>query len=144
MDGSIASFDRLSLEAVPPKLMPATSDLGVIAIGPQPADTCLLVRTSLDALKEMLQIDGPMPLVIVIGDGLDPVRKAHVEWLTRGRKIAIVAASFDDAPHMMDQLHEMFPYSKDWVEAPSIIGEDMIELPSDVTDLSAFSDIPPP
>ena len=144
MDGSIASFDRLSLEAVPPKLMPATSALGVTTIGPQPANTCLLVRTSLDALKEMLQIDGPMPLVIVIGAGLDPVRKAHVEWLTRGRKIAIGTASFDDAPHMMDQLREMFPHAKDWGEAINITGDDLIELPSEVTDLSACGDIPPP
>ncbi|WP_375554210.1 relaxase/mobilization nuclease domain-containing protein [Roseovarius mucosus] len=112
IDGSIASFDRLSLQVIPPKMLPDTSPHGVCAIGPHPGGTCLLVRTPLDAINEMLQIDGPMPMVIVAGDTLNPGRKAHIEWLTKGRKIAIAAELFEETPEMLDRLQTMFPLAR--------------------------------
>lgn len=143
-DGSIASFDWLSLQFNQPEIMPATSALGVCATGPHPANICLLVRTSLDAISEMLQIDGPMPMVIVIGNELDPNRKAHVEWLTQGRKVAIANASFEDTPDMMDQLRDMFPNAKDWGDAPDIPSDHLNEPSGEVTETSPSDDFSSP
>ncbi len=142
MDGSIASFDRLSLQVSPPEIMPATSNLGICGIGPHPVTICLLVRTSLDAIAEMLRIEGPMPLVVVIGVKLDPVRKAHVEWLTQGRKIAIASSSFEGTPQMMGQLREMFPNAKDWGDAPNITHEQPKEPPSEDTGAAPSNELP--
>lgn len=141
-DGSIASFDRLSLQVNPPEIMLATSALGVCAIGPHPANTCLLVRTSLDAISEMLQIDRlmPMVMVIVIGDKLSPDRKAHIEWLTQGREIAIATASFADAPDIWDQLRDMFPNAKSWGIPPDIPSDHLNEPSGEVTQTSPSDD----
>jgi hypothetical protein len=142
MDGSIASFERLSLQVSPPEIMPATSNLGVCGIGPHPGNICLLVRASLDAIAEMLRIDGPMPMVVVIGNRLDPARKAHIEWLTQGRKIAIATASFENIPDIVVQLRDMFPKAKCWGDVPNIIDEKPNEPSSEDTGASRSNDLP--
>jgi hypothetical protein len=113
-NGSIQSFDRLSLQSMPPTMIKKTSTGGVCAIGAQPANICLLVRTHFDAITELLQIDGPMPMVIVVGDAPDLSHMAQIEWLTKGRNLAIATRSFENTPDLMDQLHQTFPHAKFW------------------------------
>jgi hypothetical protein len=72
------------------------------------------VRTHFDAITELLQIDGPMPMVIVVGDAPDLSHMAQIEWLTKGRNLAIATRSFENTPDLMDQLHQTFPHAKFW------------------------------
>jgi hypothetical protein len=142
MDGSILSLDRLALLAMPPELMPATSNGGVCAIGPHPANTCLLVRSHLDAISEMLGLDGPMPIVIVVGDAPDPCRMAQIEWLTKGRNLAIAKASFEDMPELMDQLRRTFPKAKIWGNGSKNILEQERPLSDEYGEAPLFDDGP--
>lgn len=116
--GSIQSFDRLSLQSMPPIMMQKTSVGGVCAIGAHPSNVCLLVRTHLDAITELLQIDGPMPMVIVVGDAPDLSHMAQIEWLTKRRNLAIATKSFENTPDLMDQLRQTFPHVKFWGAGP--------------------------
>lgn len=129
-NGSIQSFDRLSLQSMPPRMMQTTSKGGVCAIGAHPANVCLLVRTHFDAITELLQIDGPMPMVIVVGDTPDLSHMAQIEWLTKGRNLAIATTSLENTPDLMDQLRQTFPHAKFWGAGPPDYVE-QVETPSD-------------
>ena len=133
ISGSIQSFDRLSLQSMPPIVMQKTSTGGVCAIGAHPANICLLVRTHLDAITELLQIDGFMPMVIVVGDAPDPSHMAHIEWLAKGRSLAIATASFENTPDLKDQLRRTFPNAKFWTSGSADYAEP-VEAPSDDRD----------
>ena len=129
IDGSIQSFDRLSLQSMPPRVMQITSMSGVCAIGAHPANVYFLVRTHFDAITKLLQIDGPMPMVIVVGDAPDPTHMAHIEWLTKGRNLAMATRSFDNTPDLMDQLRQKFPHAKFLGAGPPDYDE-QVETPS--------------
>lgn len=130
ISGSIQSFGRLSLQSMPPNMMQKTSKGGVCAIGAHPANICLFVRTHLDAITEIMQIDGPMPMVIVVGDAPDLSHMAQIEWLTKGRNLAIATRSFENSPDLMDQLRQTFPHVKFWGAGPADYVE-KVEAPSD-------------
>ncbi|MCX7567735.1 relaxase/mobilization nuclease domain-containing protein [Sulfitobacter sp. F26169L] len=110
--GRIVGFDRMLLEADPRAPIRETSTGGVCIIGPQPADTCLLVRTPFDAITSLLQVDGPTPMIVIVGNALSKARTAHINWLTKGRKIIINEDSFAERPDLNQQLNEMFPNAK--------------------------------
>ena len=143
-DGSILSFERLSLDATFPVLMPAHSAHGICVIGPHPTDTCLLVRAHLDAIIEMLQVGGPMPMVIVVGNELEKDRAAQIAWLARGRKVAIADAGFDEVPATLDKLHRMFPNAKIWGNARDMEPDPADTFDDEVTDTPPVDDIPSP
>ncbi|WP_299416205.1 relaxase/mobilization nuclease domain-containing protein [uncultured Sulfitobacter sp.] len=110
--GRIVGFDRMLLEANPRASIQETSTGGVCMIGPQPADTCLLVRTPFEAITSLLQVGGPTPMIVIVGNALSKARTAHINWLTKGRKIMIDDDSFADRPDLKQKLKKMFPNAR--------------------------------
>lgn len=110
--GRIVGFDRMLLEANPRSSIQESSTGGVCTIGPQPADTCLLVRAPSDAITCLLQVEGPTPMIVTVGNALPEARTAHINRLTKGRKIVIDDDSFADRPDLKQKLNEMFPNAR--------------------------------
>lgn len=143
-NGSILSFARLSLGATSAVRMPVASPDGICAIGPHPADTCLLVCAPFDAMVAMLQIDGPMPMVIVVGEALNQERAAQIAWLAKGRKVAISDAGFAEVPATLNELHRMFPDAKFWADRPDMEPDPADTYGDDVADMPPVNDMHSP
>jgi hypothetical protein len=92
-NGGITGFDRLMTRTDPPAQMPKTSDGGICAIGPQHAQSCILVRTPLEAITLLLQVEGDPPLVIVTDDAIDPNLLNQLRERVPGRRFAIASGS---------------------------------------------------
>lgn len=92
-DGGITGFDRLMTRTDPPAQTPKTSNGGICAIGPQHAEICILVRTPVEAITVLLQVEGDPPLVIVTDDTLDTDHLNRLRERVPGRRFAIAADS---------------------------------------------------